>query len=86
MGRLRKTKVDMIVKLRRQQYTQVETAEQVGVHLKTVQKYDPLRRPKRTVTNEEADHTSIADLKMGLANLTAWVEGILATFLIKIDY
>jgi len=47
MGRLRKAKVDTIIKLRNEGFTQAEIAEKVGVHLKTVQKYDPLRCPKK---------------------------------------
>jgi len=43
MGRLRKDIVDKIIKLRKQGYTQAETAEKAGVNLKTVRKYDPLR-------------------------------------------
>ena len=46
MGRLTKTKVDEIVKLRKQDYTQKETAEKLGIHVRTVRKYDPLREQK----------------------------------------
>ena len=47
MGRLRKSVVDRIVRFRNQGYTQAETAEKTGVHLKTVQKHDPLRKSKK---------------------------------------
>ena len=46
MGRLTKTKIDAIIKLRKQGYTQKETAEKLKVHLRTVRKYDPLREQK----------------------------------------
>jgi predicted transcriptional regulator len=41
VGRLRKAKIDQIAKLRSEGYTQAETAEKIGVCLKTVRKYDP---------------------------------------------
>ena len=46
MGRLRKAKIDEIVRLRSEGYTQKETAEKAEVNLKTVRKYDPLKQPK----------------------------------------
>jgi len=46
MGRLTKTKVDEIARLRKQGYTQKETAEKVNAHLRTVRKYDPLHESK----------------------------------------
>ena len=54
MGRLIKAKIDEIAKLRKEEYTQKETAEKVGVHPRTVRKYDPLRQDraeKRSVEN-----------------------------------
>jgi len=54
MGRLRKAQIDEIAKLRKEEYTQKETAEKVGVHPRTVRKYDPLRQDraeKRSVEN-----------------------------------
>ncbi|MFH0768757.1 MAG: helix-turn-helix transcriptional regulator [Chloroflexota bacterium] len=45
MGRLQKAEIDKIAKYRKEGYTQAETAEKVGVHIKSVQKYDPLRQP-----------------------------------------
>ena len=44
MGRLTKTKIDEIAKLRGKGYTQKETAEKLKVHLRTVRKYDPLHQ------------------------------------------
>jgi hypothetical protein len=46
MGRLRKAKIDEIIRLRNDGYTQQETAERARVNLKTVRKYDPLKQPK----------------------------------------
>jgi len=46
MGRLRKAKTDQFIRLRSKRYTQNETAEKVDVNLKTVRKYDPVKRPK----------------------------------------
>jgi len=61
MGRLTKAKIDEVVKLRQQGYTQTETAEKVKVHLRTVRKYDPLReqRPVRA-TPEQVKETEEA--------------------------
>ena len=55
MGRLTKTKVDQIARLRKQGYTQKETAEKVNVNLRTVRKYDPLRenRPREGMPLED---------------------------------
>jgi len=53
MGRLTKAKIDEIAKLRQQGYTQAETAEKVGVHLRTVRKYDPLREQRPTRPSAE---------------------------------
>ena len=62
MGKLRKGIVDMIVKLRNEGFTQIETAEQAGVHVKTVQKYDPLVRHNK----QTADTGSIAGMPNGV--------------------
>ncbi len=42
MGRLAKSKVDEIAKLKEEGYLQKEIAERLHIHLKTVRKYDPL--------------------------------------------
>ena len=52
MGRLTKKKLDAIQKSRVEGYTQKETAERVGVDIKTVKKYDPLRRERQEVSME----------------------------------
>jgi len=58
MGRLTKAKTDEIGKLRKEGYTQKETAEKVGVHIRTVRKYDPLRdQEKDGVTSEALNET-----------------------------
>ena len=41
MGRLTKGKIDKIINLRNEGYTQKEVAQKVGVDIKTVRKYDP---------------------------------------------
>ena len=43
MGRLSKTKIDRIEKLRKKGYLQKEVAQMVGVNIKTVRTYDPVR-------------------------------------------
>lgn len=43
MGRLTKKKADQIANLRKQGYIQKEVAEKLGVHVRTVRKYDPTR-------------------------------------------
>jgi len=43
MGILEKRKRDRIVKMRKEGYTQKEVAEAVGVHVRTVRKYDSVR-------------------------------------------
>jgi transcriptional regulator with XRE-family HTH domain len=55
MGRLTKSKTDEIRKLREQGYTQKETAEKAGVHLRTVRKYDPSREKPVGPTAEQVD-------------------------------
>jgi len=44
MGRLSKAKIDQIQRLRKKGYLQKEVAKTVGVNIKTVRTYDPLRR------------------------------------------
>lgn len=61
MGRLAKAKIDEISKLRRQGYTQKETAERVKVHLRTVRKYDPLK-PKPTREQDREIEEAISEL------------------------
>lgn len=85
MGRLRKAKIDMIGKLRKDGYTQVETAEKTGVHLKTVQKYDPLKRPGKAASTRATRSVSKEDLEFRLTNLGNWINSIHATFIHKLD-
>lgn len=61
MGRLAKAKIDEISKLRKQGYTQKETAERVKVHLRTVRKYDPLK-PKPTSEQDRELEEAISEL------------------------
>lgn len=44
MGRLVKTKIDQIAKLRQEGYTQKEVAQRLHVHPRTIRKYDPLHQ------------------------------------------
>lgn len=76
MGRLRKSVVDRIVRLRNQRFTQAETAEKTGVHLKTVQKYDPLRKSKKVEVVPLAPGTPIEELKSDINTLGDWVEAL----------
>lgn len=55
MGRLLKQKIDQIRKLREEGYTQKETAEKVGVHLRTARKYDPIRQKGTRPTREQIE-------------------------------
>ena len=55
MGRLTKAKIDEIARLRKQGYTQKETAEKLNVHIRTVRKYDPLREKKPVMPTAEQD-------------------------------
>ena len=55
MGRLIKAKIDEIARLRKQGYTQKETAEKLNVHIRTVRKYDPLREKKPVMPTAEQD-------------------------------
>jgi len=77
MGRLQKSKVDEIIQLRMDGNTQMETAEKAGVNLKTVQKYDPLRKSKKSVR----PHMQLsADLlEYYLKCLGDWVDSIITT-------
>ena len=47
MGRLTKAKIDRITSLRKEGYTQKEIAEQVGVNVRTVRKYDASSRASK---------------------------------------
>ena len=67
MGRLTKTKVDEIVKLRKQNYTQKEAAEKLGIHVRTVRKYDPLREQKSGSSTTE----QVKELEEDLRELVA---------------
>ncbi len=51
MGRITKAKIDQIGKLRTEGYCQKEIAQKVGVHVRTVRKYDPTRKCKAESLN-----------------------------------
>lgn len=87
MGRLRKSVVDRIARLRKQGYTQAETAEKTGVHLKTVQKHDPLRKSKKAPIAPSVKGDSITDLQSDIRTLGDWVEALRWTlhYQMKVD-
>lgn len=85
MGRLRKSVVDRIIRLRKQGYTQLETAEKTGVHLKTVQKHDPLRKSRETPTMPSAGGKSFKDLESDLNALEEWIESLRWTLHFKME-
>jgi len=65
MGRITKAKIDQIASLRKEGYTQGETADKVGVNLRTVRKYDPLRQQKKM------EKISIGEIEEALTMLLA---------------
>jgi len=79
MGRLRKTTVDMIVRLRKKGYTQAETAEKAGVNLKTVRKYDPLRQSNKSPITKVVKGPDAEDLLHYIKCLGDWVDSIVTT-------
>lgn len=80
MGRLRKDIVDKIIKLRKQGYTQAETAEKAGVNLKTVRKYDPLRQSDKTPIAKVVKGPSAEDLLHYIKCLGDWAYSLAITF------
>ena len=85
MGRLSKAKIDQIHKLRKKGYLQTEVAEKVGVNVKTVKTYDPLRGTSRSgakPTHELGRHTSHTSLLSDVRSLADWVSLL---FLYTID-
>lgn len=85
MGRLRKAKIDSIQKLRQQGYTQAETAEKVGVHLKTVQKYDPLRKSKKSEDISLLTQLPFSDLDYFIDSLLWWIMCIEYTLEMRLE-
>ena len=85
MGRLSKAKIDQIHKLRRKGYLQKEVAEKVGVNVKTVKTYDPLRGTSRSgakPTHELGRYKSPTSLLSDIRSLADWVSLL---FLYTID-
>ncbi len=85
MGRLQKSVVDKIAKLRREGYTQAETAERVGVHLKSVQKYDPLRQSASGATAGSSKAMSAGDLVAIVKTQGDFIEALLTTLRLEIN-
>ena len=69
MGRLTKKKADQIANLRKQAYTQKEVAEKLGVHVRTVRKYDPTRV---TVKHRPTDATE--SIRGVIAVILDWLD------------
>ena len=67
MGRLYKAKVDSIRELLKQGYLQKEVAEKLGVHVRTVRKYDPSSMPS---TSHSGSTVSVLDL---VRDTIAWI-------------
>ncbi len=82
MGRLRKSVIDKIVKLRKENYTQAETAEKLHIHIKTVQKYDPLRRSADERTARSPETLSNRDLVAILKTQGDFIDAILLTLIL----
>ena len=68
MGRLTKAKIDQIEKMRKEGYTQQETAEKTGVHIRTVRKYDIKRN-----RNGLDDKTVIRNAQKAILVLMEWL-------------
>ena len=68
MGRLAKSKVDEIAKLRGEGYTQKEIAERIHVHPRTVRKYDPSHEIRQRGQRSTEDR--VAALEEGVR--TSW--------------
>jgi hypothetical protein len=73
MGRLTKKKIDEIVRLRGEEYTQLEVAQKTGVCLKTVRKYDP-----ESVAGSAKEWRDIKGLSARLKSLEEIVETLSA--------
>jgi DNA-binding CsgD family transcriptional regulator len=68
MGRLTKAKIDQIAKLRKEGYTQQETAQKTGVHVRTVRKYD-VTRTRKGLDNK----TTIRNAQQAILVLVDWL-------------
>jgi hypothetical protein len=79
VGRLQKSVVDKIAKLRKEGYTQAETAKKVGVHLKSVQKYDPLRQSVGRGISGSPKTRTTGDLVSILKTQGDFIDAILMT-------
>jgi lipase chaperone LimK len=75
MGKLTKTKIDEIARLRQEGYTQKEIAQKAKVHLRTVRKYDPLRTQKPRITPEQVKETEESCRKLAAEGLAYETNG-----------
>ena len=71
MGRLLKKKVDQIADLRKQGYTQKEVAQKLGVHVRTVRKYDPTHT---AVKSHPIDNDTIESIRGVLPTIFDWLD------------
>lgn len=72
MGRLTKLKIDRIVKLRNDDYTQKEIAEKEGLNIRTVRKYDPLRQG--IPNNQQSVEDRVRTLEKALRACWDWID------------
>lgn len=79
MGRLRKSVVDQIVRLRNQGFTQIEVAEKTGIDIKSVQKYDPKRKSREAAAAKLAEAAAIDRLEREIKCLGDWIDAIVNT-------
>ncbi len=79
MGRLLKKKADQIANLRKQGYTQKEVAEKLGVHVRTVRKYDPTRV---AVKHRPTDNDATESIRGVIPVILDWLD-ILAFLLLS---
>jgi len=76
MGRLSKSKIDQLQKLREKGYLQKEVAEMLGVNIKTVRTYDPLRMTSKArvkPVGEREGHVLPTSFYSDLRSLAEWI-------------
>ena len=76
MGRLSKVKIDRIQKLRKKGYLQKEIAEMLGINIKTVRTYDPLRMTSKDrvkPVGEGEGHVLPTSFYSDIRSLADWI-------------
>lgn len=71
MGRLLKKEVDEIAHLRKQGYAQKEVAQKLGVHVRTVRKYDPTHK---AAEHRDMNNDAVESIKSVLPVILDWLE------------